>query len=171
MSDVKGDMKFPVTCKACGNVEDQDLVDLVLRFVAAQEECFDALLPIHVPAKWKEAYVAMHNRAQDDCGTVAGPERPSLGACAILSDELSRRAQSFGHEHRDCNPNGANVMNAVFRLLSDVRRETVEACANVASIPVLRDEPHRIVRNIRNLADMSAETIAKLASDTAEEKP
>ena len=57
------------------------------------------------------------------------------------------------------------LLFAVERELRDVRAETIEVCAVVASIPVLRDEPHRIARNIRQLANMSTETIAKLEAE------
>jgi len=70
---------------------------------------------------------------KDDCIIAPPAVIPASPNASLDRDdynaELSRRAQSFGYEHRDCNPNGATVMNAIFRLLSDERRETVEACA------------------------------------------
>ncbi len=53
----------------------------------------------------------------------------------------------------------------IVELMTEVRRETVAAAAAVAEIPVLRNEPHRIARNIRNLANMTPEIVAKLANE------
>ena len=78
------------------------------------------------------------------------------------SVELSRRAQAFGYEHCDCNPNGANVMNAVFRLLADVRRETIEAAAKlVETLPSMG--LREVAARIRALPFTSATATEKKA--------
>lgn len=92
--------------------------------------------------------------------------REAIASSSAVPSDMGR-AVSWLQKWVYSGDDGPNLNTLLAALLADVRRETIEACANVASIPVLRDEPHRIVRNISNLATMSAETIAKLA----EKKP
>lgn len=68
----------------------------------------------------------------DDAYAEAGEAMPSVLAVGAspnaspANEGLSRQAQSFAYEHRDCNPYGASTINDLFRLLVNVRDEGVE---------------------------------------------
>ena len=86
----------PTACVTCGSVADQDLVDLVLAFVAVQEDTFKVYFEeediSRVPRPWRYAYIAMHRRAQADCESskagesarlLADVRRETIEECAL----------------------------------------------------------------------------------------